>query len=193
MKHRLFLALLLAAPFVSYAAESSDEAQKRLHVGVDEVLGVAARAPNRPVLAERLRPVLEKYISFASMTRRAVGVGWRQFTPDQQKKATTLLSTLIIRSYSNKFTIGENPVINYLTAVSPAAGRVDVPTTIVYQGNRYSVTYRMEKEEAWLVTDIVIEGVSMVANYRSQLDPVYKKGGAEAVLSSLGESVARPQ
>jgi phospholipid transport system substrate-binding protein len=51
----------------------------------------------------------------------------------------------------------------------------------------------MEQEESWRTTDVVIEGVSMVANYRSQLDPVFKKGGADAVISSLEQSVAKPQ
>jgi phospholipid transport system substrate-binding protein len=39
----------------------------------------------------------------------------------------------------------------------------------------------------------VIEGVSLIANYRSQLDAQFKKGGANAVISSLTQSVSRPQ
>jgi phospholipid transport system substrate-binding protein len=67
---------------------------------------------------------------------------------------------------------------------------VDVPTTVVYQGNRYTVTYRIE-QPGWLITDVVIEGVSMIANYRSQLDATFKKGGAEAVVQSLESSVSK--
>lgn len=192
MNLRCFLAPLLAAPFFAIAAPT-DDAQQHLHTAMNEVFGVAESATNRSALVERLRPVLEKHISFAIMTRRAIGPGWRQFTPEQQKKATTLFTTLIIRTYSNKFTIGEHPVINYQTATAPATGRVDVPTILVYQGNRYSVTYRMEQEEGWRMTDVVIEGVSLIANYRSQLDAEFKKGGTENVLNSLEQSVSRPQ
>jgi phospholipid transport system substrate-binding protein len=134
---------------------------------------------------------LEKNISFSAMTRRAVGPGWREFNDAQQKKATTLFTRLVIRSYCNKFTLGEHPKIEYKSAVSPAAGRVDVSTNTIYKGSKYSVVYRMEQEGGWRATDIVIEGVSMVANYRTQLDPIFKKGGADAVLSSLEQSVAR--
>ena len=193
MNRRLTLALLVLTPLLSFAATTSDEAQQRLHSAIDEVLALADKAPDRPTLVARIGPVLEKHISFAAMTRRAVGPGWRQFSEAQQKKATALFSKLVIRSYSNKFTIGEHPEIRYQSAATPAAGRVDVTTTTVYQGNRYNVIYRMEQEENWRTTDVVIEGVSMVANYRSQLDPVFKKGGAEAVLSSLEQSVAKPQ
>jgi phospholipid transport system substrate-binding protein len=38
---------------------------------------------------------------------------------------------------------------------------------------------------------VVIEGVSMIANYRSQLDATYKKGGADAVIKSLEHSVSK--
>lgn len=194
MTSRSFFAVLLIAPlFAVPAAAQPAEAQQRLQSAINEVLAVADRAPSKAALPESVRPVLLKHVSFETMTRRAVGVGWRSFKPDQQKKATQLFSTLIIRSYSSKFTPGEHPVITYLNAVSPAAGRVDVPTKMVYKGSHYSVTYRMEQETGWKITDVVIEGVSLIANYRSQLDAQFKKGGAEAVLSSLTQSVSRPQ
>ena len=194
MTLRCLVALLLATPFVpALAASPVVDAQQRLHSAVEEVLSVADTAKSRRALVERLAPVLQKHISFSVMTRRAVGPGWKQFTPEQQNKAAALFTTLIIRSYSNKFTIGEHPVVTYQNAASPAAGRVDVPTTLVYQGNRYSVVYRMEQDEGWRITDVVIEGVSLIANYRSQLDAEFKKGGAETVISSLTSSVARPQ
>jgi phospholipid transport system substrate-binding protein len=184
--------LILILPFLAgHLNASPAEAQQRLKGAVNEVLAVADRASNSAAFAQSVRPVLLKHISFEAMTRRAVGPGWRSFTPAQQKQATQSFTTLIIRTYSSKFTPGEHPAITYQNAVSPAAGRVDVPTKMVYQGSRYSVTYRMEQESGWRITDVVIEGVSLIANYRSQLDAQFKKGGAEAVLSSLSQSVSR--
>lgn len=184
----LFPLLLAASPLAVFAQVA--EAQARLKTAVNEVLAVADRTGNRSALPERLRPVLQKYVSFETMTKRAVGPGWKQFTPAQQQEASNLFATLIIRSYSSKFTPGEHPVITYQTAVSPAAGRVDVPTSMVYRGSHYTVVYRMEQMR---ITDVVIEGVSLIANYRSQLDAQFKKGGAAAVISSLTQSVSRPQ
>ena len=79
---------------------------------VDEVLAVSDRASDQSGLAEKVRPILQRYISFETMARRAVGPGWRQFTPDQQRKATQLFTTLVIRTYSSKFTPGERPVMS---------------------------------------------------------------------------------
>jgi phospholipid transport system substrate-binding protein len=47
----------------------------------------------------------------------------------------------------------------------------------------------MEDKEGWLITDVMIEGVSLVANYRSQFDSEFKQGGVNAVLQALQRSV----
>lgn len=192
MTLRAFLTLLVLAPLAGHSASTQEEAQTRLRSAVDEVLGIANKAKDRATLVAKVGPVLNKHISFEVMTRRAIGPGWRSFSAAQQKQATSLFTKLIIRSYSSKFTIGEQPEVKFHSSASPASGRVDVTTTTVYQGSRYTVVYRMEQAESWRTTDVVIEGVSMVANYRSQFDPVFKKGGVEAVLSSLEQSAARP-
>jgi phospholipid transport system substrate-binding protein len=69
---------------------------------------------------------------------------------------------------------------------------VEVTTTTTYKGSKYAVVYRLESKDGapWRITDIVIEGVSMVANYRTQLDAQFKSGGASAVISSLQSSLA---
>ncbi len=194
MMTRIALSLMIfAAATVATARGQTSEAEAKLKGAVNEALTVADGVRNRSTMAESLRPVLQKHINFATMTQRAVGPGWRQFSGAQQQKAVQLFSTLIIRTYGNKFTPGEHPVIQYQKAVSPAAGQVEVPTSMTYKGSRYSVRYRMEQASGWRITDVVIEGVSMIANYRSQLDAQFKKGGAEAVLNSLTQSVARPQ
>lgn len=188
--------LLLLAPLLllqGTALASTEAAEKSLHSAVDEVLNVADHATSNSALATSLRPILLKRISFDAMTRRAIGPGWRQFTPDQQKKAVDFFATLIIRTYSAKFTPGEHPVIKFKPGIATAPGRVEVPTTLLYQGSHYEVVYRLEEAEGWRITDVVIEGVSLIANYRTQFDAQYKKGGADAVISALTQSVNAPQ
>jgi phospholipid transport system substrate-binding protein len=188
-----FLALvwtvLLAVAGTS--AASTGDAENALRKAVDEVLAVTQKSKGGRAMADQLQPILVRHVSFESMTRRAVGPGWRQFTPEQQAEATKLFTKLIIRSYSEKFTPGQQPDIKYLKASSPGAGKVEIPTSTLYKGSRYTITYRLENRGKWLVTDILAEGVSFVANYRAQFDELVKKGGAVAVLDSLKQSVSR--
>lgn len=182
-------AVLLAV--AGSSAASTGDAEDALRKAVDEVLAVTHKSKGGRSMADQLQPILVRHVCFESMTRRAVGPGWRQFTPQQQAEATKLFTKLIIRSYSEKFTPGQQPDIKYLKPSSPGAGKVEIPTSTIYKGSRYTITYRLEDRGKWLVTDILAEGVSFVANYRAQFDELVKKGGAVAVLDSLKQSVSR--
>jgi len=186
----VLLALALLASIPTAFSASTADAEVFLQKSIGEVVNIARSSPNSTALAESLRPLLVKIISFEAMTRRAVGPGWRQFTAEQQKEAVRLFSTLIIRTYSAKFTPGELPDITYKAATSPSPERVEVSTSTLYKGSKYNVIYRLEEIAGWRITDVVIEGVSMVANYRTQFDAEFKQGGADAVLGALKKSVS---
>ena len=185
------LTLVLASALAVVTRASNEDAETALRAAVDQVLTVAQKAKGGSSMADQITPVLLRHVCFESMTRRAVGPGWRQFTPEQKAEATKLFTKLIIRSYSEKFTPGEQPDTKFLKSSSPGAGKVEIPTITVYKGSRYNVTYRMEDRGKWMVTDILAEGVSLVANYRAQFDALVKKGGAGAVIASLKQSVER--
>jgi phospholipid transport system substrate-binding protein len=171
---------------------ATPDAENTLKKSVGEVIAIAKDSKSPSALRESLSPVLMKSISFDTMTRRAIGPGWRQFTESQQKEATRLFTTLIIRTYSSKFTPGELPEISYKTPQYPAPGRVEIATKTLYKGSRYEVIYRLEETGGWRITDVVIEGASLVANYRTQFDAEFKEGGVDAVLNALKKSVSQP-
>ena len=179
------------ALLVHSASATPQEAEAFLKKAVNEVVGIAEKSQNSAELAERVRPVLVRTISFPDMTRLAIGPGWRQFSEAEREETTALFTTLIIRTYSSKFTPGELPDIVYKSLNSPAPGKVEAITTTLYQGSKYEVVYRLSDlpGKSWRVTDVVIEGVSMVANYRSQFDAQFKSGGPSAVLRSLKKTV----
>ena len=187
--NRIIFALL--AGLLPVSGSQTGDAENALRDAVDQVLAITQKSKGGRTMAEQLQPILVRHVCFESMTRRAVGPGWRQFTPQQQAEATKLFTKLIIRSYSEKFTPGQQPDIKYLKASSPGAGKVEIPTNTLYKGSRYNITYRLEDRGKWLITDILAEGVSFVANYRAQFDELVKKGGAVAVIDSLKQSVSR--
>jgi phospholipid transport system substrate-binding protein len=193
VKAALTALLTVLGPIIA-SADSTAQAEKFLRESVNRVLAVAKSSANSEVLNSKVTPVLLDIIGFDAMTRRAVGPGWRQFTDSQREAATSLFSRLIIRSYSSRFTPGEYPEIDFRSASEPEPGRVEIATTTVYKGSRYEVVYRLESKDggSWSITDIVIEGVSMVANYRTQFDAQFRAGGATAVISSIEKSLAKP-
>ena len=186
----------LFAPVCLPAAEPVAEVNEMLRGAVDEVLTIAYDSNTAATpLSQRVRPVLEKYFNFEAITRKAIGPGWRQFTPEQQASAVTLFTEVVIRNYADRFEPGERPGITYSQAITPDPKRPslrELPTTIDYAGKKYSVVYRLEKAgESWRIFDVVIEGVSMIANWRSQLDPLFQHGGAPEVLASLQQNLSK--
>ena len=190
MKTR-YLALSLLVSMTCGFSASTPDAENTLKKSVGEVIAIAKDSKSPSALRESLSPVLMKSISFDTMTRRAIGPGWRQFTEAQQKEATRLFTTLIIRTYSSKFTPGELPEISYKTPQYPAPGRVEIATKTLYKGSKYEVIYRLEETGGWRITDVVIEGASLVANYRTQFDAEFKEGGVDAVLNALKKSASQ--
>jgi phospholipid transport system substrate-binding protein len=175
----------------SLRAAADSVPETRLKASVDQVVSIAKQAKDRSSLITAVKPVLADILNFETMTRRAVGPGWRQFTPDQQKEAVRLFTTLILRTYTAKFTPGESPSVEFKGSTSPSPGRVEISTSSLYRGSRYDVVYRMEDQSGkWTISDVVIEGVSLVANYRTQFEETFAQEGAAGVIKSLQRSVA---
>lgn len=186
-----FLIPLLALTLSGSLRAADSAPETRLKASVNQVVTIAKEAKDRTALITAVKPVLANILNFETMTRRAVGPGWRQFTPDQQKEAVRLFTTLILRTYTAKFTPGESPSVEFKGNTSPSPGRAEISTTSLYRGNRYDVVYRMEDQSGnWTISDVVIEGVSLVANYRSQLDETFAQQGAAGVIKSLQRSVS---
>lgn len=188
-----WLAWMLLHPLAVAAGPASDPAQA-LHTAIDEVMTVIYEpTADQRAIAVRAQPVMEKSFDFAALTRRAVGPGWRQFTPEQQQQATALLTTLIVRNYCTHFDSSFRARITYATPVPLAGDRCELPLTIAGSVNRYAVTYRAELTAGrWHFYDVVVEGVSLVANYRAQFAPLFQQGGASAIIRALEEKLASP-
>jgi phospholipid transport system substrate-binding protein len=195
-KHAPFLKLaLLAAACVApqLAAAEADDPVAMLRAGVDEVLAVSSKVgADLPPLRIRERPVLEKYFTFEGITRRAIGQGWGQFTPEQQQRVVVLFTELVIRTYVDKLVPGEQPKIGFGAPIELLRNRREVPSTLTYEGSTYAVTYRLEKiSGSWRIYDVIIEGISMVSNYRTQFDEIFQKGGASEIIRSLEKKLAQ--
>jgi phospholipid transport system substrate-binding protein len=191
---RLYLAFIASlTAFAAVAATPTTDPLQVLRGAVDEVLGIvySGKAQTQP-FSVLVRPVLEKNFSFDLITRRAVGPGWRQFTPEQQTKTTALFTELVIHTYADRFEAGAQPGITYANPVELAPNKRELPTTIDYAGKKYSVSYRMEwVASQWQVCDVIIEGVSMISNYRAQFDPMFQRGGAAEIIRSLEEKLTQ--
>jgi len=178
---------------LSFAAAQADPVAQ-LHSEVDQILALAYSGQSTETLAERARPLLEKDFSFDLVTRQAIGPGWRQFTAGDQQKVTDLFSRLVIRIYAARVVGTQRPTITYGKTVTLSPDRCEIPTRVAApNGQPYAVVYRLiNLSGSWRIYDVLIEGVSFVANYRAQFDDLVRRGGAAAVIKTLEAKLAEP-
>ena len=198
LTHRIqtwtLLLLLVGAVRLSNAA-SVDDPVAMLRASTDEVLSIAYSGHGSENLAARVRPLLEKSFAFDLVTRQAMGPGWRQFSATDQKRVTELFTELLIRTYSSRVVGTQRPKIAYGSPAELGPDRREIPTrvTMASSSEPFAVVYRMIKLPAgWRTYDVLIEGVSFVANYRAQFDEIIQNGGASAVIRTLETKLATP-
>jgi phospholipid transport system substrate-binding protein len=193
--------LVVAFVFGAWSPAAAGVATDRLRPAVDEILRVvndpAMKAPaKRHVRRAAIRRVLEDMIDFREAARRALGPHWRERTAAERAEFVGLFSELVLLSYtasiddlSREKTVmldlfcGER--VDYLSELVED-GAATVRTRLVRRDRPdVPVDYRMHAVgPRWLVYDVIVEGASLVANYRAQFHAVIKT-------ASYSELVAR--
>ncbi|MEN9840204.1 MAG: hypothetical protein RL376_4 [Verrucomicrobiota bacterium] len=181
----VFTALALAC--LSPAAPV-DDARSALVAGIDEVSTALRERPKQDDLIKLLDTLVDKHFAFETTTRLAIGPAWRDLKPADQASLTHLLSRLVIRTYADRVGGDSAPQIVYSAPTELRPGRVEIPTRVTTAGQTYAIAYRLELDSStqrWRVYDVVAEGVSLIANYRSQFDPIVRKSGAAGLIKTL--------
>ena len=120
-----------------------------------------------------VRKVADDIFDFQETAKRSLGRHWTTRSAAERDEFVKLFSDLLERSYISKIELYGGEKIGYLGDVLDGDQAL-VRTRIVTKGGaEVPVEYRMlKKVERWLVYDVVIEGVSLVANYRTQFNKI---------------------
>lgn len=188
---RLALACsLLVAPLAAREADAGAPTDQ-LRSQVDRVLKLledpALQAPDKA--RERrvaVRKVADEIFDFGETARRALGRHWAARTPEERDEFVRLFGDLLERSYISKIELYGGEKIQYIS------DRIDGETALVQSklltknGSEVPIEYRMlKKAERWLVYDVVIEGVSLVANYRTQFNKIIQTSSFQELVKKM--------
>jgi len=146
---------------------------------IDKVLEIlrdpALKAPDKEeARRKKLKEAIYPRFEFAEMAKRSLGMHWRNRTPKEQEEFVSLFADLLEQSYYKKLESYTDEEILYTKEqVEDTFGLV--VTKIVSQKENIDIPieYKLLRQDAqWRVYDVVIEGVSMVSNYRSQFNRI---------------------
>jgi len=130
---------------------------------------------------------------FDRVSRMVLGKNWSRASKEQQDAFQKEFRSLMLRTYATALGKYRNQTINYKPLrAEPSDKEVTVKTEIVQPGGQpIAVDYSLEKTgEAWKVYDIVIEGVSLVTNYRGQFSNEIRQSGMDGLIQKLADKNA---
>ncbi|MFT4585864.1 MAG: phospholipid transport system substrate-binding protein [Gammaproteobacteria bacterium] len=148
---------------------------------------------NSRALAEIVEMLLLGHFDFAKMTQLAVGKNWRNIESTKRPELVREFQTLLVRTYSVALASYRDQEISYqLSTLSPDGLSAVVKTTITQASEKpIAMDYRMSgTAEGWKVYDIVVEGVSLVINYRSVFNSTVEASGIDGLLKLLRDKNA---
>lgn len=133
--------------------------------------------------------VIYPHTDFDKIAPLVLGKHWKAATTDEQERFKHEFQTLIVRTYSRAFIEYNDWTLSFMPLdMSNEATKVIVKTEVLQPGLQpVDVNYRMFLSNGeWKVYDILIEGVSLVTNYRSTFnDEIQTKGSLSVVIDGL--------
>ena len=126
--------------------------------------------------------------NFERVCRLVLGKYWTTATKEQKAVFQREFRSLLLRTYASALSKYRNQTIEYAPLrAEPGAKRVTVKTQVLQPGGQpIGIDYSLEKtNEHWKVYDIVIEGVSLVTNYRSQFSEEIRQSSLDGLIQKL--------
>jgi phospholipid transport system substrate-binding protein len=135
------------------------------------------------------------FFNFSKMTQLAVGRGWKEATDAQKTSLVNEFRTLLVRTYSTQMAQFRNQTIDVKPLKGVAATDTEVTVkTLINQpgGTGIPIDYSMEKgKDGWKVFDVLIDGVSLVTNYRSSFGKEIQTTGIDGLIKVLADRNAK--
>lgn len=190
---QLFVGLFMAG-FIqaAFAEVAPDELVKNT---ADEVLTIIKQDKDiqagniAKITAVAEEKVLPNF-NFDRTSRMVLGKHWRTASPEQKEAFKKQFRDLLIRTYASALSKYQNQTIEFKPLrMQPGDKEVVVRSEIIQPGGQpIAVDYSLEKAaDSWKVYDIVIEGVSLVTNYRGQFSEEIKRSGLDGLIQKLSE------
>ncbi len=174
----------LAAP-AAWAGPPTDQ----LKTNIDKILKVLedpelkARPADRRVAVRR---IVNEFFDFNEMTRRALARHWQARTPAEREEVVQLFGDLLERAYNSRIELYGGEKIAY--AGDTVEGDLATVRTkiLTKQGSEVPVEYRTHRRgDRWLVYDVIVEGVSLVSNYRTQFNKIIQTSSYRELVRKL--------
>lgn len=173
----LFAAQAFAAP--------TDDVKKV----VDEVVRIVSDKDlkkNDQKRRQALKKTISTVFDYSEMAKRSLGKHWNQRTPAEKKQFAELFASLLENSYASKIESYNDERIVYLKEIMDGDHAEVKSKVLTAKRDEFTLDYRlMNQNGKWQAYDVVIEGVSLVSNYRTQFNKIITANGYPELVKKL--------
>jgi phospholipid transport system substrate-binding protein len=145
---------------------------------------------NRAKLIGLIDAKVLPHFNFTAMTALALGQSWNKANPEQKKRLTEEFRTLLVRTYASALAAYSDQKFDFRPLrAKPTDTDVTVQVRVLQAGAQpVPIDYSMEKTAAgWKVYDVMVGGVSLVANYRTDFNNKVRESGIDGLVKDLSE------
>jgi len=179
MQAALILVLALAA------GDGATESLRTRDAEIRAALPPEGEQPT-PAVKRRLEAIITRTIDLKAMVEAAMDRHWKAATEAQRKRIVAAFENRFRKASTNELDGYRSTSVEYRKEVELPGGVIQVPTRVVVKGEPTDVTYTLRRgRDGWRIIDIVIDGVSTVANYRSSFARIIAKEGVEGLIRRL--------
>ncbi len=195
MKRALLFLLVLFLSAGMAAEEKSGDPRALVRDTSERLLSVLRaqreqleKHPER--IYDLVNEIVVPHFDFSRISRWVLGKYWRQATPEQRRRFESEFRTLLVKTYATSLLEFIDDQFRYPPVrMKPGAKRVTVRTDVIRRGAQpVRIEYRLFRgRDGWKAYDVLVEGVSLVANYRSSFAGEIRKSGLDALIARLAE------
>ena len=179
----LAASMLLAITNLSAAVESPTDS---IRSSVDGILALLKdKELDKATRREKIGKVISNRFDFRAMSQRTLATNWKKASTEQKKEFIGLFSKLIENTYIGRVEAYTDEKVDY-PGEKVKGKKAVVETLILTATADIPVNYKVYlKNDKWWVYDVVIEGISLISNYRSSYQEIVKKDGFDGLIAKM--------
>ncbi len=185
-------AVLVLALCVSAQAGAKDDMQ----AFVDKVL-VVLRDPAyksegaKQVQRQKLSELSDSVFDWVELSRRTLAMNWNKLDVNQRGEFVMLYKQLLEKTYMDRIQDYKDEKVEITAENKLDDNQVEVQTLVRAPDKNIPINYRLiNRTGQWRIYDVIVEGVSLVQNYRTQFNNILSSKAPDAMLDDLRQKVS---
>ena len=135
---------------------------------------------------EKIEAIADEMFDYVALSRLTLGRNWKKFNSDQKKEFIQLYRSILEKAYMDRILSYTDEEVTFGKETMLSEKKAEVQTHIITKSVEIPIFYRVYlKDGKWKVYDVIIEGISLVKNYRTQFRDILANNPPEEVLKIL--------